>query len=108
MQEERVRKISPEERQRRIEKRRRQRKKNAVINISFLAVTAVCFVVFIIYIINYFAASAPNNNAEKEIENAKTAISESETQIQTNTEEKDSLQKAVDDLRAELEKYNDD
>lgn len=108
MTEERIQKLSPEEKQRRIQQRRKKKKINAIINISFFSVTLICAVVFIIYLVNYCRYAIPNNGADSEIKAAKTAISEAETKISENSAEKESLEKAVSDLKTELEKYNDD
>ncbi len=106
--EERVRTLSPEEKQRRLQIRKRKKKIRRITNIMFFAATVICAAVFVVSLINWLRYSIPGGNADGQIKEAKEAYAKAEEQISSVSTEKDALQKEVDALQAELDKYNDD
>lgn len=106
--EERVRTLSPEEKQRRLQMRKKRKKIRRITNIMFFAATVICAAVFVVSLINWLRYSIPEGNADGQIKEAKEAYAKAEEQISSVSTEKDALQKEVDALQAELDKYNDD
>ena len=105
---ERVRVLSPEEKQRRLQIRRKKKKIRKIANIMFFTATVICAAVFVFAIVNWLIYSIPNGNADSQIKQAKETYAKAEEQIASVSAEKDALQKEVDALQAELDKYNDD
>lgn len=108
MEEQRVRNISPEERQRRIELRRKRKRKAKIINTVFASLLLVTVIVFTVSLVNYIKYSIPNGSADSTISKAKEAIASAETQIQDQTPEKEALEKEIESLKEEYAIYNDD
>ena len=105
---ERVRTLSPEEKQRRLQRRKRKKKIRKITNLAFFAATVICAAVFVVALINWLRFSIPSGNADGQIKEAKEAYAKAEEQIASVSTEKDTLQKEVDALQAEFDKYNDD
>lgn len=105
---ERVRMLSPEEKQRRLQRRKKKKKIRKITNITFFAATVICAAVFIVALIGWLRFAVPNGNADGQIKQAKEEYKKAEEQIASVSNEKDALQKEVDALQAELDKYNDD
>lgn len=106
--EDRVKKLSPEEKQRRLELKRRRKKILKITNAVYFATAVVCVSVFVFSVVTWLMYAIPASSADGKINEAKSEYAKVEEQINSVADEKATLEKEVDELLGELEKYNDD